>query len=289
MLRSRRYAWVCLLAACAIPAWGQEEIPTGGGGGGGRGGRGGGRGSTRDFLGLGRPPDAQASARGEKIYAPNCGFCHGEKARGASGPNLVRSELVLHDDKGELIGPLIAKGRVDKGMPAFSNFTEAQLADIAEFLHMQVELVANRGIYKRLNVVTGDPEAGEAYFHGAGGCSGCHSVTGDLAKIGSKYQPEQLQTRFVWPGAGGFGGGRGPGRPQKVTVTLPSGQTIGGTLKQVDDFDISIWDSSGVYRSWPAGSVKIALDDRLAGHRALLEKYTDADMHNLTAYLVTIK
>ena len=144
----------------------QEDIPAGGG----RGGRGGGRGNTRDFLGLGAPPDAAAAARGEKLYTPNCAFCHGEKARGAEGPNLVRSALVLHDEKGELIGPLVAKGVPDKGMPPFPNFAEGQLYDIAQFLHLQVELVANRGLYQRLNVVTGDAKAGEVYFNGAGGC-----------------------------------------------------------------------------------------------------------------------
>jgi mono/diheme cytochrome c family protein len=224
------------------------------------------------------------------LYAPNCGFCHGDKARGASGPNLVRSELVLHDEGGELIGAAVSKGRADKGMPPFPTFTQAQLADIAQFLHLQVELVANRGIYKRLNVVTGDAKAGEAYFNGAGGCAGCHSVTGDLAHIGGKYQPEQLQNRFIWPGAGGFGGGgRGTARAQKATVALPSGQSITGTLKQMDDFDISIYDASGAYHSWPREGVKVELEDRLAGHRQLLGKYTDADMHNLTAWLVTLK
>jgi hypothetical protein len=177
------------------------------------------------------------------LYAPNCAFCHGEKARGAEGPNLVRSAVVLHDEKGELIGPAILKGFPDKGMPAFPNFAEGQLFDLAQFLHLQVELVANRGLYKRLNVVTGDASAGEAYFNGAGGCKGCHSVTGDLAHIGTKYPPETLQTRFVWPGGGGFGGGRGA--PQKVTVTPPSGQSVSGIVKQMDDFNLSLYDAAG--------------------------------------------
>lgn len=284
MVRTRLFVCAFLLAGLSIQLPGQEEMPAGG-----RGGGRGGRGSTREFLGLGRAPDAQAAARGEKLYASNCAFCHGEKVRGAAGPNLVRSEVVLHDDKGELIGPVVSKGRADKGMPAFANFTEAQLADLAEFLHMQVELVANRGTYKRLNVVTGDAKAGEAYFNGAGGCTKCHSVTGDLAHIGTKYQAEQLQTRFIWPGGGFGGGGRGGATAQKVTVTLPSGQSISGTVKQMDDFEISIHDASGAYHSWPTSSVKIQLEDHLAGHRQLLEKYTDADMHNLTAYLVTLK
>ena len=129
---------------------------------------------------------------------------------------------MLHDEKGELMGHRYPKGFPDKGMPAFPNFTEGQLFDIAQYLHMQVELVANRGIYKRLNVVTGDAKAGEAYFNGAGGCNACHSVTGDLAHIGSKFQAEQLQNRFVWPGGRG-GGGR---EAQKLTVTLPSGESM---------------------------------------------------------------
>jgi mono/diheme cytochrome c family protein len=288
MYRSNRF-FACLLAAATLPLLAQDDIPPAGRGAGrgtapaGRGAAG--RGSTRDFLGLGPAPDAAASARGEKLYAPSCGFCHGDKARGASGPNLVRSVVVLDDEKGELIAPVISQGRPDKGMPAFASFTKDQLYDIAQFLHMQVELVANRGLYKRLNVVTGDAQAGESYFNGAGGCKNCHSPTGDLAKIGARYAPEQLQTRFIWPG-GGRGGGASA---QKVTVTLPSGQTVAGTVKRQDDFDISIYDSQGNYHSWPRGTVKVQFEDKLVAHRQLLDKYTDRDMHNLTAYLVTLK
>jgi hypothetical protein len=196
--------------------------------------------------------------------------------------------VVLDDEKGELIGPVVSQGRPDKGMPAFPSLTKDQLYDVAEFLHMQVELVANRGLYKRLNVVTGDAQAGKAYFNGAGGCKNCHSPTGDLARIGARYASDQLQTRFIWPGGGG-GFGRSGGTAQKVTVTLPSGETIAGAVKRLDDFDISIFDTKGAYHSWPRDSVNVQLEDRLAGHRQLLEKYTDKDMHNLTAYLVTLK
>jgi cytochrome c2 len=264
-----------VLAALVLPLSAQDDIPPAG-----RGGRGGG--NTREFLGLGPPPDAAAASRGEKLYASNCAFCHGEKARGAEGPNLVRSAVVLHDEKGELIGPVVSKGVPDKGMPAFPNFAEGQLADLAQYLHMQVELVANRGTYKRLNVVTGDAKAGETYFNGRGGCNACHSVTGDLAHIGGRYQAEQLQNRFIWPG-----GGRGA-RAQ-VTVTLPSGQSITGTLKTMDDVNLSMYDAAGNYRSFSREGLKVEMEDRLVEHRKLLEKYTDADMHNLTAYLSRLK
>ena len=264
----------------------------------GRGGRGGGAGeSTREFLGLGRAPDPAVAARGEKLYASSCAFCHGPEARGAEGPSLVRSEIVLHDDKGELIGPVLLKGRPDAGMPAIPSLAPEQIAEIAEFLHLQVEKAANRGLYSTIfsnrNVVTGDPKAGEAYFNGAGGCKNCHSITGDLAHLAARYQPVNLQNRWLWPGggAGGAGGGRGGrgGTPVTATITLPSGEKVTGTIKRLDDFDVSIYESSGNYRSWPRDRVKVEIPDPLAAHRELLDKYTDADVHNITAYLVTLK
>ena len=231
---------------------------------------------TREFLGLGAAPDQAAATRGEKLYKPNCAFCHGEKARGAEGPNLVRSTVVLHDEKGELVGPLLTKGVVEHGMPAFPNFSKEQLYDIAQFLHLQVELVANRGLYKRLNVVTGDAKAGEAYFNG--NCQSCHAS--DLAHVATKLPaPDQLQSRFVWPMS----------RAKKKVTVRAGGETFTGTLKQLDDINVSIVDASGAYHSWPTSAVKVEVEDRLAGHRALLEKYTDSDIHNLTAYLVTLK
>ena len=234
------------------------------------------QGGTREFLGLGSAPDQAAAVRGEKLYKPNCGFCHGEKARGAEGPNLVRSTVVLHDEKGELVGPLLLKGVVDHGMPAFPNFTKEQVYDIAQYLHLQVELVANRGLYKRLNVVTGDAKAGEAYFNS--NCQSCHSS--DLAHVATKFAaPDQLQSRFVWPA----------GRAKRKVTVKQGSETFTGSLKQMDDLNISMVDAGGNYHSWPVSAVKVEVEDRLAGHRALIEKYSDADIHNVTAYLVTLK
>jgi mono/diheme cytochrome c family protein len=272
--------WVPIVLALAASALAQE--PPAGGGRGGRGGP-----ALREFLGLGPAPDMAAAERGEKLYSPNCGFCHGEKANGASGPDLVRSPVVLHDEKGELIVPLLREGRPDKGMPAFGKMTAEQLSDIAQFLHLRVELTANRGTYKMQNIVTGDAAKGEAYFKGAGGCAACHSPTGDLAKIGSRMAPDQLQNRFLWPGGGGRGGG---GQVRKVTVTTADGKAIIGTLRRIDDFTVDVADESGAARTIDRGDgVKVEIEDRLVAHRALLDKYTDADIHNLTAYLVTLK
>ena len=238
---------------------------------------------THDFLGLGAPPDKEAAERGSKVYGSTCAFCHGAKATGGdTGPDLLRSTLVLHDEKGELIGPVVHNGRVARGMPSFSNFNDAELYDIAQFLHLRVELAANRGTYKLLNVVTGDPKAGKLWFDGIGGCKSCHSTTGDLAHIGSKFSPPELQQALLYPAL--------RDSAQKVTVTLPTGEQINGNLKHLDDFNISLVDGNGDFHSIAlSDGTKVVVEDRLAKHRELLDRYTDADMHNITAYLVTLK
>ena len=246
---------------------------------------------TGEFLGLGPAPDAKAADAGKKLFAANCAFCHGANATGAEGPDLVRSALVLHDEKGNLIGAVVHNGRPDKGMPSFASFTPEQLYDLAEFLHQRVYDSANRGVYQVQNVVTGNAQAGEAYFNGAGRCNTCHSPTGDLAHVATKFQPVDLQAAFLYPASvSRFGpGSEKQGFAKQVTVTLPSGQSVTGPLKRQDDFNISIYDSTGTYHSWPRDQVKVEVKDPLAAHAELLAQYTDADMHNLLAYLVTLK
>ena len=263
----------------------QEEMPPAGRGGGqgGRGGRGG-RGPTREFLGLGPAPDEAAAKKGEPLYKQYCSTCHGQNARGAQGPNLVRSVVVLHDEKGEEIGPVIKNGKPAAGMPGFPALSQDDLYNIAQYLHLQVELTANRGTYGATygalrNQISGDARKGEAFFNGS--CKSCHSATGDLAKIGAKYpQAAALQSRFLWPATPGA---------ETATVTTPSGQKITGTIRRLSDFDVSLTDANGEYHSWPRNRVSVHIEDKLGGHRALLPKYTDADIHNVTAYLVTLK
>lgn len=244
---------------------------------------------TREFLGLGRMPDAKMAAEGSKIFGPNCGFCHGADGRGGTGPDLLRSALVLHDNQGELIESTVRDGRPSQGMPAFAAFTHEQLRDIAEFLHLQVEMAANRGTYQLLNVVTGDAKAGKTYFNGTGKCNTCHSVTGDLAHIGSRMEPPDLQQAFLYPGARGIADG-GPKSFPKATVTLEDGKTIAGMVKYQDDFYISLYDAEGNYHSIALEkSAHVQVEDKLAFHRQMLDKYTNTQMHDLTAYLVSLK
>lgn len=231
-------------------------------------------------------PDPAAVERGQKIFVGNCGFCHGTTAQGGdSGPDLVRSELALDDEHGDKIGPVIEQGRPGKGMPAF-HLPPDQIQDIAAFLRSRQQAAIDRNAYNILNVVTGDRDKGREYFNGAGRCHTCHSPTGDLAGIAKKYDPVMLQSRFLYPR---------PGRgeqpiPAEVTVKLASGQTVSGTLEYLDDFDVALRDASGDYHSFSRDArVKVEVHDPLAAHAELLKKYTDADMHNLLAYLVTLK
>jgi cytochrome c oxidase cbb3-type subunit 3 len=261
-----------------------EAGPPNGPGRGGRGGRGGRSGSTREFLGLGPAPDAAEVKKGAPLYKDNCGGCHGDNARGGQAPNLVRSVVVLHDEKDEGIGPIIRLGRPQAGMPAFKQLSDAEIHSISQFLKMQVELAANRGTYSQSygdlrNKVTGDPKKGEAFFQA--NCTSCHSATRDLAHIGAKFQQAaQLQQRFLWPVEPG---------PVKVTVTESSGGKVAGTISREDDFFVSLRDTSGEYHVWPKESVQVQVEDKLQGHRALLAKYSNADIHDMTAYLVTLK
>ncbi|HSU31069.1 MAG TPA: cytochrome c [Bryobacteraceae bacterium] len=246
----------------------------------------------------GSKQDPAAVERGGKVFAANCAGCHGPAAKGGPGaPDLVRSILVLDDEKGLLIAPVVREGRPDKGMPKLG-LSEAQISDVVAWLHLQTYAAGHRGTYTFQNIVTGDAQKGKTYFDGAGKCSSCHSVTGDLAGIGRKYDPLSLQSRWLQPresrgrrarsSASKNSGGTMP----TVTVTLASGQSFSGKLDQIDDFTVSLRDSGGDFRSFArdtANPPRVEIQDPLKAHTEMLRKYTDADIHNVTAYLVTLK
>ena len=242
--------------------------------------------------------DPAAFERGAKVFAKYCAGCHGALARGGAGaPNLVRSLLVLDDEKGLLIAPVIREGRPDKGMPKLG-LSEPQISDIVAWLHVQTYVAGHRGTYTFGNVVTGDAQKGKAYFNTTGKCSTCHSVTGDLAGIGSKYEPLSLQSRWLQPREGrrgrrGAKAGSGESREAlpTVTVTPASGESVSGILDHIDDFTVSLHDSSGNFHSFTRNGTtpKVEVHDPLAAHTQMLGMYTDADIHNVTAYLVTLK
>jgi len=240
---------------------------------------------------ISRPvPPSDAVERGQKQFVVQCASCHGANARGDDkGPDLVRSEIVLDDEQGNLIGPVVRKGRPNEGMPAF-DLSDAQIQDLAAFLRERTQAAINRNAYPLLNLLTGDAKAGQTFFNGAGRCSTCHSATGDLAGIGSRVQPAQLQTRMLYPRGGRGGGPIGTqAKPTTATVTPRTGPVVSGTLEFIDDFTVGLRDAEGYYRAFSRDLVKVDVQDPLAGHVQLLGQYTDKNLHDVLAYLVTLK
>ena len=240
-----------------------------------------------------RPPaDSAAVERGHQIFSANCSFCHGSDARGGEGgPNLIRSQIVMDDDNGELIATVVQNGRPDKGMPKFDLTTE-EISSIVTFIH-SVPVGGRAANTGTVDPLVGDAKAGEAYFNGPGKCTACHSVSGDLAGIGAKY----IDVRAL-QGAMLSGGGAARGEasalskaPKTVSVTLRNGQTVEGKLDQIDDFIVSLTDADGNYHSYPRHGdyPKVVIKDPLQPHLDMLPTLKDDDIHNLTAYLVTLK
>lgn len=247
----------------------------------GRGGRGRSQGEAYNAP---RPPVTAAQiAHGKDVFSANCSFCHGDDARGGSvGPNLIRNKVVLDDQNGELIEPVVHGSRVALGMPKF-DLSNPDIVDIAAWLHSQP--LGNRGAPSDLNIVVGNAAAGEAYFNGAGKCSTCHSVTGDLAGIGAKDPPKILQNAIVSGRAG-----RG-GAAETVTVTLATGQKVEGRLDHLDAFIVSLTEKDGTHRSFYIndGEPHVVVHDPLQVHLDMLRTWKNSDLHNLTAYLTTLK
>src|ERR1051326_8521809 len=218
------------------------------------------------------PPDP-AIARGQTQFAQSCAFCHGVNANGGThGPSLIRSSVVRHDENGNLISAVIRGGRREQGMPPIQ-LTPNQVGDVVTFIKSRVAAADIRSANRPLQgsadkLLTGNAEAGKAFFNGAGGCSNCHSPTGDLAGIARKYPAALLQARFLYP----------PRKRAKVTITDSAGKQHTGELMLSTDYDVAIQDSDGWYHSWPRDTVNVDVKDPLAAHRALLTKYTDSDM-----------
>jgi len=246
------------------------------------------------------PADTAAVERGRELLVQHCGFCHGTNARGgSSGPDLTRSTIVLEDENGRQLGEFLRAGRADRGMPAF-DLPAAQMTDLAAFLHAAIYQNSNRRLYKILDILVGDAKAGQSYFSGAGRCSSCHSTSGDLKGVGAKYEPTVLQGRLLLPRGRPAPPPNSPPSPPLYTdktavqasVTLPSGERVSGGLVRLTDFEVTIYDADAKrMRSWlrDGDTPKVTVTDPLQAHLDQLLKWTDADMHNMTAYLASLK
>ena len=236
-----------------------------------------------------QPPAAQSATAnplvpaGKILFQQNCAFCHGRDAMGGeSGPDLTQSKIVLSDVDGNKIGEVVREGRPEKKMPSF-NFSPQEVGSLAAYVHAEVSAAAkHKGGRRGVTVAdlqTGNVEAGKQYFNGAGTCAKCHSPAGDLAGVASRFRGLELEQRMLYP----------RGAVNKITVTLPSGAKVTGAQAYLDEFTVALRDASGAYRSWPVSRVKVAVDAPVEAHARLFGKYTDADIHNLMAYLQTLR
>jgi cytochrome c oxidase cbb3-type subunit 3 len=249
-----------------------------------------------------RPPgDPAQIARGKILFGVSCTGCHGPDLRGGDmgGPNLLRSQLALSDHDGELIVPIIQGSRQSAGMPAIPMSPQDGQA-VAAYVRSVVATIGNQGRPPTIgkaapSVLVGDASAGQAYF--AAKCANCHSATGDLQGIATRISdPKALQNTWVAGGGRGRRGAPPPGAPSTrrtviVTVTLPSGESVDGRLVRIDDFFVMVGLADGTVRTFrrEGEAPKVDVRDPMKAHRDLLAVYTDKDMHDVTAYLVTLK
>jgi len=237
--------------------------------------------------------DFAAAERGKTVWVAECVTCHGPQARGTdTGPNLLRSLVFLRDRYGNEIGPFLKKGHpLQSGKPATS-LTDAQITDLSHFLRKQlIDTLRGAATFTVQPFKTGDAKAGEAFFNGAGKCSGCHSPAKDLAGIASRYETVDIQQRMLFPGGGrGRRGGPPPASAVRVTVTPQGGAPVSGVLVYMDDFVVSLQEPNGTYRSFRrTSSLKVDKTDPLEAHHALLDTITDKNIHDLVAYLETLR
>jgi len=219
-------------------------------------------------------------ARGNATFQQSCSFCHGRDAAGGdTGPDLTRSSLVEHDVNGNNIGNVVRNGRPERGMPRFQ-FDDAKMADLVEFLHYEAKLAVNgnrRGV-DASDLMTGNAGRGKAFFFGTGNCAHCHSPSGNLAGVADRYSALQLEIRMLYP----------RDVAKHAAVTTATGQTTQGTLVFADEFTVALRDADGNYHAWRKENVQYAISDPVEAHIALLSCYTDAEIHDTLAYLLTL-
>ena len=237
--------------------------------------------------------DPKAAEIARPLYMADCSPCHGPDARGTSdGANLVRSEIVLRDRYGSAIGPFLRTAHPPvPGVSKPAALTDTQILLLSHFIRERLtDTLRGSPMFKAGDVLTGDAKAGADYFNGEGGCTKCHSPTGDLAAIGRRMDPITIQQRFLFPSNAGSRRRSTPAPAVTVTVTTPAGESLSGTLVHMDDFHVSLRDEAGGYRTVRRGlDVRIVKNDPYAAHVELLSRITDKAIHDVVAYLESLK
>ena len=98
-----------------------------------------------------------------------------------------------------------------------------------------------------------------------------------------------MQQTWLMPGARGTRPSKAT--PATVVVTLASGQRPEGQLVRIDDFIVTLMraDATQYTIRRNGQSPKVEVRDPLQPHKDLLRIYSDKDIHNVTAYLESLK
>jgi cytochrome c oxidase cbb3-type subunit 3 len=239
--------------------------------------------------------DLAAVARGTPLWNAECVTCHGPRARGGTGGSSLLSSAIVYEDRdGSRLGPFFKAGHPMQSGRNSASLTPAEINDLLHFvLKQRNDTLRGSAPFNVKDILTGDARAGAEYFATTGGCTKCHSVTGDLAGIGSRLTaPVDVQQRMVFPTGRGGARGRGaaPAGAPPAPLTPATGEPLSGVLLEMDDFFVTFRTAAGqtqVVRRTP--SLRVVVNDPLQAHRDLLDRLTDKAMHDLTAYLWSLK
>jgi cytochrome c oxidase cbb3-type subunit 3 len=271
----------------------------------GPGGSGSGRAAPAGVQQIPRTPEVDQAAhdRGRAIWARECVDCHGSQARGSdTGPNIIRTKTVNFDRSspaaGSVLGPFLKAGHPTQSGKASATFTAEEVVALANFVRQRVnDTMRGSPVFTVGDILVGDRAAGQKYFEGPGRCATCHNDSArSLAGIGSRIAaPVDIQQRMLFPGSGG-GGRRGaaaaPTGATAITarVTPATGPEISGVLVEQSDFFVTLRQADGTIRAVRrAPDTKIVLTNPLQAHIDLLDVITDTQIHDLVAYLESLK
>ena len=176
--------------------------------------------------------------------------------------------------------------------------TEEEIVGLAHFVRQKVnDTMRGSPLFTVGDILVGDAKAGEAYFNGEGGCATCHNAgSRSLAGIRSRFTSTgRSAAAHALPGSGGGRGRGGPAsaspNPNAITVTITpsSGPVIAGVLVEQSDFFVTLREADGTMRAVPRAGAKVVLTNPLQAHIDLLDRITDKQIHDLVAYLETLK
>src|SRR3984957_441106 len=238
-----------------------------------------------------RPPEDPAVVeRGKAAYGKYCQQCHSADMRGTeTNPNLLRSQDALIDKHGEVLVPIMRGESAD--FPGHKTDIDVDDAEaVSAYIRSLLAEIGSQGrapgdASRQPNIVVGDAERGKQYF--AKTCATCHSAAGDLSGFAKRVSnPKLLQAAWL---RGTYLGANTP--PATVTVTEPSMPPVSGVLIHVDDFLVTLQMDDGSLMTLRriGDTPQVVVHDPLEPHRALLPKYRDEDIHDVTAYLVTLQ